>query len=405
VSHGGKVTKGTVILVLLVVLIAWTPRSAEAASKNTPSDRLTIVTANLLEGFGNHDLRDMSEMKVFTRRVLDLVPNLPDAMLLQEVRAKSARYVARLMTRKTGQRYRVAVNAAKRPFRRRAGRVVKQDCAIVVNTKTVRMVGAGGYLKIRYRQAGARTVKKNAYAFVTRRVVDSSDRISTALMSTHVPGSDLARRVTRMAAFLRRKYPMASPTQMSVVGGDFNRAAASGKWNNPRFHPWWKIITGKKYGYVDTVYAAERNRGINFIFARRGVVDAGWDEKYDFRASRGDRARFYSNHAFRWAVVENDRDTPTRPAIDRSYYDNGNPSIFLRWQPSMDRTFRGVMQYAVWRSAGDGPFRRINKSHVTHYVDRKVLRDRMYRYLIVATDGTGNRTRSEILEKRTERNS
>jgi hypothetical protein len=390
-----------VLVALLVGLSAGAPRPGEAASRNTPNDRLTILTANLLEGFDNRDLRDMSEMKVFTRRVLELVPNFPDAMLLQEVRAKSARYVARLMTRKTGQRYRVAVNAAKKPYRRHAGTAVKQDCAIVVNATTVRITGARGYFKTRYKQGGRRTVKKNAYAFVTRRDGDGSNSIATALMSTHVPGSDLAQRVTRMAAFLERRYPMSSPTQMSVIGGDFNRVAASGQWDSPRFHRWWRILTGKRFGYVDTVYSAERNRGINFVFARRGVVNAGWDDKYDFRTARDDKTRFYSDHAFRWAVVKNDRDDPTRPVVDRSYYNKGNPSIFLRWRESTDPTFKGVMRYAVWRSTGGGAYRRINTSHVTHYVDRRVVRNRMYRYYIVATDGSGNRARSEVLEKPT----
>jgi hypothetical protein len=133
---------------------------AEAAPRNSPGDRLTIVTANLLEGFNNADLRDMREMKVFTRRVLDLVPNLPDAMLLQEVRAQSARHVARLMSRKSGQMYRVVVNAGRSPYRRRGGTVYKQDCAIVINTTRARVTRAAGYLKIRYRQKGRRTVKR-----------------------------------------------------------------------------------------------------------------------------------------------------------------------------------------------------------------------------------------------------
>jgi hypothetical protein len=340
-------------------------------------------------------------MNLFTRRVLDLVPNLPDAMLLQEVRAKSARYVARLMTRRTGQRYRVVVNAGKRPYRRRGGTVYKQDCAIVINNTTMRVTGASGYMKIRYRQKGTWTVKKNAFAFVTRRNSEAAQPISTALMSTHVPGTNLASRVRRMARFLERKFPTTSATQMSVVGGDFNRVAAAGRWDSPRWHRWWKVMTGARYRYIDTVYAAERNRGINFIFARRGVVDAGWDEKYDFRAAQGNKTRFYSNHAFRWAVVKNDRDNPTRPNIDKIYYNRDNPSIFLRWPASSDRTFKGVMQYSVWRSARSRPFKRINKSHVNHYVDRRISRNRMYRYYVVSVDGSGNKAKSEVLERPT----
>jgi hypothetical protein len=397
--------RGALTGAVLLALVAGIPfgfrSSAEAAPRNTPGDRLTIVTANLLEGFDNADLHDMRELKVFTRRVLDLVPNLPDAMLLQEVRARSARHVARLMSRKSGQRYRVAVNAGRRPYRRRAGTVYKQDCAIVINTTTARVTGATGYLKIRYRQKGRRTVKKNAYAFVARRNTKVEEPISTALLSTHVPGSNLAPRVRTMAEFLQRRFPKTSVRQMSVVGGDFNRAASTGPWDNPRWHRWWKVMTGARYRYVDTVYSAERNRGINFIFARRGVVNAGWDEKYDFRAARGDRRRFYSNHAFRWAVVKNDRDNPTQPNIDKSYYNADNPSIFLRWPASTDRTFKGIMQYAVWRSAGGGAFKRVNKSHVNHYVDRGISRNRVYRYYIVAIDGSGNRVKSKVLEKPT----
>ncbi|MGH2819428.1 MAG: hypothetical protein ACRDJ5_02105, partial [Actinomycetota bacterium] len=154
-------------LTAAVVTAPVTMPAPAAALAPSPRERATVVTANLLEGFSDRDLRNMSELDVFVNRLMDDLPSDPDVLLLQEVRSRSANRVAELLTRRTDDRYVVAQNAGRDPFKKRNGRILKRDTAVVINNKTMVEAGRSGYIVTKYDpRRGLPEYKYNARALV-----------------------------------------------------------------------------------------------------------------------------------------------------------------------------------------------------------------------------------------------
>jgi hypothetical protein len=324
--------RGLVGVGLAVVLISSPPlgpvRPAVTASPGkSPSGKILIVTVNLMEGGGaTGDLRNMREVKVFVNRLLRRIPFEPDVLLLQEVRRKSAREVARVMSRRTDHRFRAVIAPGKRPWRQTETKVIRRDTAVVINSRAMREVGEGGFLATSYpakhgnaevRRFGKRQVKESAYTLVKERASDTT----LAVLSIHWPGNFRSKKYTNLygkkwseksALFLQNEYASEDPQPINVIGGDFNRQSHRKLDNGDRTpYPFWKYLTGDPYHYLDAVWTVDAradnkditNGGVDFIFARASILHAGIDQSYDWREASGDPDRFYSDHRFRWALV------------------------------------------------------------------------------------------------------
>jgi exonuclease III len=292
-----------------------------AKRKITPPGKVLIVTNNLEEGFNPADLRNMREVRVLVGRLLKILPYEPDILLLQEIRTKSAKHVARVLRKRTGHAYRLAARPGRRPYRQTPTKVIKSDMAVVYNAKSMKKLDAG-FVKTSWparhgdadEQALKRKhIKRNAFAHFRERRGDAT----TAVASVHWPGTMRSRKhvnrygrkwSARIAEFLQRKYPLTGE-KLHAIGGDFNRPSHRTTDSGEKVpYPFWRKLTSD-YGYKDAVWTIDArpnneditNGGVEYIFARARIRRAGIDHTYDKRAVPP--SKYYSNHRFRWAVV------------------------------------------------------------------------------------------------------
>jgi endonuclease/exonuclease/phosphatase family metal-dependent hydrolase len=381
----------------VVVSAVGLQSSAAAPPPVSPKGRVTVITANLQEGFNTRDLQNMSELKVFATRVLHVVHSRPDVLLLQEVNSKSAHRVARLFTRKTGQKYAVVADAGDKAFRETPTKVIKSDTAIVINTGTMAKAGGSGYIVTRYKRPGSPKpeYKRNARALVSER----GGTISLAMATIHVPGYRIGRRSKRIARRLQHAYPSSSRHQLEVLGGDFNQVGTHYlSYGHMATDHFWDLLT-KGFHYVDSGYNVLESRSSDYVFVRRGVRGAGVDRSYDPIASRG-TSSFYSDHKFRWAVVGPDRHRPTTPSgLQSTARNSGTARVKVTWNPSGDNV--GIATYDVYRSTDGATFHKVAATKNPTYYDSAVQRNNPYWYRIVARDYSNNRsTRSNGLKQK-----
>jgi hypothetical protein len=355
-----------------------------APSGRTSADpavnEVLVVTSNLREGFNERDVRNMKEVRVFVGRVLEQVPYPPDALLLQEVRSKSAHYVAKVLTRRTQDRYRVAVDAARNPWRKKGGHVIKADTAIVMNATTMTKSGSSGYVTTVWDPVGRPPEhKKNARIQLGERA--SSMRVSLA--SVHIPKASAPSASRKLAKEMRRIYSSDSREHFRVLGGDFNQNS----FHDGKPTSFWKVLT-KRYGYLDSLWAFKRQKGVDFIFSWRTALGAGWDSRY-----RQGRDRFYSDHAFRWAKIGADYEAPTAPSgLDAKAWDDF-AKVRLDWTGSTDGSGTGVVGYDLYRSRDGQDFSRVKTFTEPPPVwDKTTKRNRRYHYFVRARDYVGNRS-------------
>ena len=376
----------------LVVLSLLAP-SVEAAPRRSPLDRVVIVTANVLEGFDSGDLRDMSEMKVFARRVLDVVPLRPDVLLLQEVNSKSAHYIASIFSRKTGDRYVVVTDAGKVAHRETATRIIKSDLAIVMNSKTMAKAGRSGYIVTRYRRAGAAKIeyKRNARALLAER----GGSLRLALVSVHLPKGGVLSATKKLRRKLDAVYPSSSSAHFEILGGDFNKVGVTygGSYGQLDTHAFWDHLV-ETHGYADSGYNVYEAKYVDYVFVRGGVWGAGFDKNYNPGAARG-TAGFYSDHQFRWAVVGPDEIGPTTPSgVSIAARKDGGARMKLTWSRSTDNA--GIAAYDIYRSTDNKTFRKVGTTSNTTYYDEKVSGGTRYWYRVFARDWSNNLSKPSV---------
>ena len=298
-----------------------------AALRGTPGTQVLVVTANLQEAFGRHDLRRLREIEVFVERLLPRIPYGPDVLLLQEVRHKSARKVARQLSAQTGISYGVAMDPGGNPWRETSRRVIRRDTAIVINRHTM-VEAQGGFVPTSYAGRHGRPgtkepqklqVKQNAHALVRKR----GTGVRLAVVSVHWPGRRMATRrlgnlygvrwSRKIAEFLARRYPRTDQDNAArVIAGDFNRKShAKQPSERRRPKPFWRVLTHEPHDYRDAVWMVDArpgnkdivNGGVDYIFARARVSRAGVDSAYDRRKALGNPRKYYADHRFRWALI------------------------------------------------------------------------------------------------------
>lgn len=359
---------------------------ALAAPLQSPPGQVLIVDNNLLEGFGDRDLENMVEVRVFVRRLLSQLPYRPDVLLLQEVRHKSAAYAARLLTNKTGNKYLIAAGGARDIFRQVNGKIITQDSAILINSATMSKVGSSGYITTR-KESGWDKPEYRKHAFVAARRIGSE--LTLPMVSLHIPESGVKQKSELIAKALLDKSSNLAGTRLEIMAGDFNTSS----YINGKPSAFWNSLTSSPYDFRDSVetVGGQLSKGVDFIFARAGVHGAGVDASYDPALVKNDPSRFYSDHRFRWALLGGDRSSPTTPAnLNTS---NRTEGVYLNWGASTD-TDSGLAGYEVWRVRSDGSENMIGRASGIEYTDRNVYATKTYTYYVRAYDHAHNRSPS-----------
>jgi exonuclease III len=290
----------------------------------SPARKLLVLSANLRKALPR-DLIDQ-EMVNFARRVPEVVPFAPDAVLLQEVVRSSAARVAELLKDTTGFGFDVAVRPGAEPVVGTQGRqTVVRTTAVLLNRRTMRLAGSGGFVDTRYLVKDAAPgveprIKEHAHCLART----ASGRIELVLASIHFVTNEKFAAPTmgfcykgkwagQVARFLRDRYPLDDLPQVCVIAGDFNnrRCLMPRERVKCEVWPFWHVLT-EQNGLADAVFqrhggsneslAAQTRNGkrIDYIFVRGTTFRASHD--VDYEAQPGD-PDFYSDHRLLWALV------------------------------------------------------------------------------------------------------
>lgn len=290
----------------------------------SPARKLLVLSANLRKALPR-DLIDQ-EMVNFARRVPEVVPFAPDAVLLQEVVRSSAARVAELLKDTTGFGFDVAVRPGAEPVVGTQGRqTVVRTTAVLLNRRTMRLAGSGGFVDTRYLVKDAAPgveprIKEHAHCLART----ASGRIELVLASIHFVTNEKFAASTmgfcykgkwagQVARFLRDRYPLDDVPQVCVIAGDFNnrRCLMPRERVKCEVWPFWHVLTEQnsladavfqRHGGSNESLAAQTRNGkrIDYIFARGTTFRASHD--VDYEAQPGD-PDFYSDHRLLWALV------------------------------------------------------------------------------------------------------
>jgi hypothetical protein len=278
-----RATKRSIVAALVMgALVAGSNASAGQAPTRSQGSlpTLVVVTANLNEAFDDKDLRSLKELAPFADRVVTRTPHYPDIMLLQEVRRSSAKYVARKMTGKTGQRYVLATPMGDLPYRATATRWIQRDVAVLLNTETMKPLGRSGLVQTPnpWGVKDKPMYKEHAYTLAKER----STGEKVAALSLHFPPSPgdrssypgkFARWTRKVATVMEGKFPAAT----RFVGGDFNQVS------NGAQRP---VL--ENFGYT-FILPQDEILGVDHIFTTGTAGFGGADKKGS-----------YSDHRFFW---------------------------------------------------------------------------------------------------------
>jgi hypothetical protein len=249
-----------------------------------------------------------------------------------------------------------------------------------MNATTMAKSGSAGYITTRWDPDGRLPErKKNARVQLQERA--SSMTVSFA--SVHLPNGSARSATRKLTREMRRVYPSSSDDHFRVLGGDFNQNS----FHEGRPTAFWKALT-RRHGYLDTLWAFKRQKGVDFVFSWRTALGAGWDSSY-----RRGRDRFYSDHAFRWALIGADYIAPTAPTgLDAKAWDDF-AKVRLDWTKSTDGGGTGVVGYDLFRSRNGEDFKRVKTFTSPPPVwDKSTKRNRRYHYFVRARDRVGNRS-------------
>lgn len=392
---------GAVITATVASFAVATLSPASAAKKNSPPDSLLIVTANLEEAWDYSDVQHRWDMDKFVARLLRGSKFLPDVLAVQEVRKSSVKYVARKLSRKSGQPYRVVVMPPSNPFQRYKGRAGARETSIVANVATIKVLHDGGMMPTAAKPAHViephDPVFFQSYALLKKR--SSGERF--AVMSVHLyPRGYLAN--NDLDKYYRKKWANAMHKKLVnkygsrknvryVMAGDFNQSSClRGHWSKCyQPSPFWKSLIGR--GYDDT----SDDKGQVDLIMSKGK--AGALHSMDIGFKKIPRAKRYSDHPFRWSVLGPDRYAPTSPkpvTVDLRRRDFGSrpPVIDFKWDRSEDRGGVGVAGYRFERKVDDGDWERLSPSGRFGHQDFDIEWGKRVQYRVRAFDKNRNST-------------
>lgn len=291
------------------------PPAHGQATQTSPADRILVVTTNVQEAWGTEDMRSQSELNRYVDRLIDQVPFIPDVVMLQEVRRKSAAFIRDRLTKVTGHTYGWGVRPPRRPWSQNPKKRTETDSAILIDTDTVSKLDDGGFVSLTYERKHAadkvERVEITRHARVSVRERDGD--LTLAAASVHMQyGHLLDRHVDRyqvawtdkLARVMANRYPNAART----IGGDFNkdRCAEKSGARSCRKALFWQNLTDDPWNFKDVlfeVFLAGKDGvglgGVDFIFSTGDPTNAGSDTSYD----KSDPSEFYSDHRFFWGVI------------------------------------------------------------------------------------------------------
>ncbi|HEV3471889.1 MAG TPA: hypothetical protein VG408_01610, partial [Actinomycetota bacterium] len=147
--NAGRILVAHAAVAMVVLSFVAVPARGQA-TETSPPDRMLVVTTNVQEAWGTDDMRSQSELNRYVDRLIDQVPFIPDVVMLQEVRRKSAAYVRDRLSRATGHTYGWGVRPPRRPWSQNPKIRTETDSAILIDTDTVEKVDAGGFISLTY---------------------------------------------------------------------------------------------------------------------------------------------------------------------------------------------------------------------------------------------------------------
>ena len=352
------------ILGLLSLPLAGSGAHAGLLCENQSPEGQIAVANNNVEERDPIDMENHADMQNFVDRLLNgagnasghEIPYTPDVVLLQEVRGSSADYIGGLLTAATGCGFALAVSPGENYVVKNGTPVILRETAIMLNTDTMEKVGNGGYLITKYDGSQAdpgvkRTFKSNAWTMA--RDLQSGETISLASIHFVKDGSlrnlDVARKLKnkwsrQVASTLKKKFPNAD---LSAIGGDFNANRCNGGDENCVGAPFWRSLIND-FNYRDSYWAIKDfGRYIDYIFAKKFVVDADEDNEYDQSSDP-----YYSDHQFRWATLASQDVVPPKPFKVWEANGWGKPMTQIKWTQSFDGG--GLTSYKVMEGRVEG---------------------------------------------------
>ena len=310
-----------------------------AAKEGRTPKQLTVVSANLEELYDVVDNAQPGDLKMFAKRVSEVVPSIPDVVLLQEVLSSGSRTVAKALSDVFGVPFRVVVTPGATPY---SSQTVTQetvrDTAILINSKTMKVKRRGGFVATRQdsKDGAADSPKNKAKEHAYMLATHIASKVDVALMSVHlIPNRWLmskdtgyqlrGRWVKELVDFLRAEYPP-SKHLIHVMGGDFNNDRTTGRHErvDTDVHPFWTALTEecgmtdavfRKHGGSNKAIREQSRRGekdgrrIDYIFTDAEVFEASHD--LDYSAQRGD-PEWYADHRLLWATLKLPKGAPRR---------------------------------------------------------------------------------------------
>lgn len=384
---------------LALSLLAPTPSPALKAKERTPDDSVLVITANVAEAWVYSDVRSHGDMDKFVNRVLDETKYRPDILALQEVRRSSAEYIARKMSGLSGQPYKLAVTPPSNPsFNYGGGRAGAKETAILINSKTMKVLDRGGYIPSPYKPEHANEpydpVFHQAFALLKKR----DTKMKFATMSTHfLPRSYMAngdvdkyyrnKWSKQVHNKLRNRYGGRAGVKY-LIAGDFNQLGClQGIGEDCRSKsPFWKTLRG--FGYQDT---AKTFGTIDFIWSK-GMPGAAHSMDSGFKSLSSSKR--YSDHAFRWTILGPDRYPPLAPkplTTEVRKANNGDPVVYLTWGKGDDRAGTGVKRTILERKVNTDPWQVVAPTFRDYaHFDNDRKWGETVRYRVRAKDGAGN---------------
>lgn len=305
------VLAGSIVTTLIVSPAFAADRQADTPS---PEGQLLVVTTNLKEAFDNGDIGENSDMAAYVRRLLNQVPYVPDALMVQEVRRSSAAVVARFLTEATGMSYRVAAKPGDPPWTEKGGKIIDRETAIIVNSATVEVLGRAGRFTTSYETADANPqepVRVRHHRTLSIREIAGGSSLSLAsvhyvqnhFLESYSVGETYKAQWVQKTARVLDQASGERGTQATVIGGDFNASRGKRDSQTNHSHSAWLLgITGDPFNFLDAVWEVTREGGPDYLLTRAGVIDAGVDIYYDTQEAQR-AGYFYSDHRFRWALI------------------------------------------------------------------------------------------------------
>lgn len=391
--------------------------------------RMWVVNANVKE-HEPKDARNHSDVRRFVFMAMNQTyVRAPDVVLLQEVNEAATRFLAGAFTRRTGNRFAIAVtpHGPTKTVGDR-GTVTRDDSAILFNASATRVTASGKFQVIQRRATASRRPMRQVVPWAT--IIERGkhpDRLRMVAASIHYPKHSAFRtrkmsysHKARWSAKLNRLLGQRVRSSSSlggipVLAGDFNglKCVLGTSDNHENCRPTKLWTRMRRLRYKEALEVGEYRRMdrkiIDFSFTQGNVSRVRFD--YSYHEDSG--AEYYSDHGVMAALLEDEDTTPPKPpnSPECEIEPNGDVRLYEwegGWRGSGGRTgWDGGSGLKDWlvsrRGPGQEQFKLIGRvrDHLqteSHFIDDTVVLvdDKEYLYEIRAIDRAGNISLGEI---------